>query len=176
MGASKSTNKRHEKEKQIIERKAVLEDHSKSVKNRNTINLIYNKKIEDKENEHCNKIFGKKFVENNKDNITLIINGKKSLLIEEYELKNGSNYIQIIINKQLTNLEDMFANSVSLENIEELKYLNTEEIKNFSYMFRGCKSLSDIKPLENWNASNCTDFNSMFYDCSSLSDIKPLEK
>ena len=70
-------------------------EHSKSVEYRNIINLIYNKEKEitkkdeeyDEEWNNPKIIFGKKFVENNKDNITLIINGKKSVLIEKYELK-----------------------------------------------------------------------------------------
>jgi hypothetical protein len=46
----------------IIDKLSKNVDHSKSVEYRNTINLIYNKKIEDEEDEDCNKIFGKKFV------------------------------------------------------------------------------------------------------------------
>ena len=34
-------------------------------------------------------IFGEKFVKNNKNNIELIINDKKSELVEKYELKKG---------------------------------------------------------------------------------------
>ena len=156
-------------------------EHSKSVEYRNIINLIINKtdteEDEDYDEEWNNPkiIFGKKFVENNKDNITLIINGKKSVLIDKYELKKGSNNIQMIINKKLTNLEYMFYHSVSLENIEELKYLNTENGNNFESMFYGCTSLSDIKQLQNWNISNENNFSLMLYNCKSLSDIKALQ-
>ena len=45
----------------------------------------------------------------------------------------------------------MFNGAISLVNIEELKYLNTETINNFSGMFSHCESLTDIKPLQNWN-------------------------
>ena len=136
------------------------------------INLIYNKK---NEYENCNRIFGSDFVKDNRDNIALIINGEKSELVEECELKKGRNNIQIIINNQLTNLEDMFRKAISLENIEELKYLNTEKVNIFEGMFYDCKSLSDIKGLQNWNVSNGNNFEDMFYYCKSLSDIKPLK-
>ena len=43
-----------------------------NIEHRNNINIIYYKKNND------NNIFGIKFVENNKDNIKLIIDGKKS--------------------------------------------------------------------------------------------------
>ena len=144
--------------------------HNNNIEYKNTINLIYEKD----ETSSCN-IFGLKFVENNKENITLIINNKECNLIEKYKLKDGLNYIQMIINNKMENLEYMFENVNSLKNIEELKYLNTEEVKNFSHMFSGCSSLSNIKPLENWNISNGNNFSYMFYECSLLSDLKPLE-
>ena len=121
------------------------------------------------------RIFGEKFVENNKNNIELIINGERSKLIPEYELNEGENDITIIIKNKLTNLECMFDNCHSLYNINDLKYLNTKDITNFSYMFYKCSSLSDIKPLKNWNVSNGNNFSYMFYECSRLSDVKGLE-
>ena len=113
-------------------------------KDKNKINLIYEKR---KGSDYTNNIFGEKFVENNKNNIELIINGKKSELIEKYELKEGENNIEIIIKNKIINLEYMFYKCVSLKNIKELKYLDPKEINNFSYMFSGCWSLSDIKGL-----------------------------
>ena len=94
------------------------------------------------------------FVENNKDNIILKINGKESKLIEEYDLKNGVNNIEINIINNLTNVEKMFYEACPLKGIEELKFLNTKEVNNFSGMFYGCSSLLDIKPIENWNVSH----------------------
>ena len=112
------------------------------------INLIYNiptkgvnESEKKEENRKSYRIFGSEFVKNNKDNITLIINGNKSPLIEEYDLKEGNNTIQIIINNPLTNLSRMFEYAESLVNIDELKYLNTQNIKDFSYMFSDCYKL-----------------------------------
>ena len=122
-------------------------------KNNAIINLIYyKKKNNDNEfSDYRNNIFGSKFVENNKDNITLIINGKESKLINEYNLNIGRNDIQMIIKNKLTNLEYMFYECESLSNIYELKYIDTKNIKNFSWIFYGCSSLSNIKSLEKWN-------------------------
>ena len=138
---------------------------------RNEINIIYKTDKEGEEN-----IFGEKFVENNKNNnIELIINKNKSNLISKYKLVKGENNIKIIIKNKITNLESMFAGCESLKNIEELKYLDTKDINNFSSMFSGCTSLSDIKGLLNWDVSNGNNFSYMFNDCSSLSDIKLLQ-
>ena len=137
-----------------------------------TINLIYEKS---KDKDSNNYIFGQKFVENNRENIILKINGIKSELIEKYNLKEGINNIQVIIKNKLINLKDMFKGVTSLKNIEELKNLNTEEVTDFSGMFSYCSTLQDIKALENWNVSNGNDFSGIFSYCSSLSDINPLE-
>ena len=59
-------------------------EHPFYKKYKDEINLIYYTEKDGIEN-----IFGKKFVENNKNNIELIINGIKNNLVNEYELKNG---------------------------------------------------------------------------------------
>ena len=125
----------------------------------NEINIIYKTNKEGEED-----IFGKKFVENNKNNIKLIINENENKidLIRRYKLKKGENNIKIIIKNKITNLEYMFEYCKSLINIEELKYLDTKDINNFSYMFFGCSSLSDIKGLQNWDVSKGNNFSNMF--------------
>ena len=138
----------------------------------NIINLIY---YVEKDEEGEQNIFGEKFFKNNKSKIELVINGIKSELIGKYILKEGENKIQIIIKNKLNDLEDMFRDCSKLENIDELKQLDTKEISNFSGMFLGCSLLSDINSLKNWNVSKGTNFSWMFDGCSSLLDIKPLE-
>ena len=149
-----------------------------TIQYKNTINLIYHK---EKENEHSfhvfnpNNIFGEKFVENNKDNISLIINGNENKLVSKYNLNIGTNNIKIIIKKKLTKLENMFEHCISLKNIDELKYLNTKDTTNFSCMFNDCGSLSNINALQNWNVSNGNNFSYMFRGCSSIPDINALQ-
>ena len=137
----------------------------------NKIKLIYFAKSNDYYN-----LFGDEFVRNNLDNIELIINGKKDLLFNKFELKKGDNIIELTIKKKLTNLSHMLYKCDSLKNIDGLKYLDVSEVKDFSHMFQSCSSLSDITSLENWDVSNGTNFKSMFCGCSPLKDIKPLQK
>ena len=136
----------------------------------NTITLIY--VTESKGNYD---ILGKKFVDNNENNIDLIINGKKNILTNNYELKEGKNIISLLIKKKLTNLSYMFICCKSLNDISELRNLDVKDVTIFGNMFFECSSLSNIKPLENWNVSNGKDFSFLFFGCTSLSDIKPLE-
>ena len=141
----------------------------------NKINLIYFKKKNKDIWDRDNNIFGYIFVENNKNNIQLIINGMKIQLVQKYELKYGENEIEIIIKNKISNFEHMFYDCISLKNIEGLKYLDVSNGKNFSGMFHCCNSLIDIKPLKNWNVSNGYNFSRMFFGCKSLSDINSLK-
>ena len=82
----------------------------------NKIYLIYYKKEYKDTFDINNNIFGIKFVENNKNNIELIINGIKSELVSKYELKNGQNIIEIKIKNKINNFEYMFQDYISLKN------------------------------------------------------------
>ena len=138
---------------------------------KNEINLIYINRKEGYKN-----IFGEKFVQNNYNNISLIVNEEKSELRYKYLLKEGENIIKMIINNHSDiNLSHMFERCSSLKNIDDLKYLDTKDATDFSYMFSGCINLSDISSLKYWNISNNTDFQYILSGCSSLYDITPLK-
>ena len=91
----------------IIEELDILDEYITNMKNgiqkekikyKNEIKLKY---LTEKEGNY--RIFGKQFVENNINNISLIINGKKSPLVDEYYLKEGKNDVTICIKNTLTN-------------------------------------------------------------------------
>ena len=127
------------------------------------------------EKEGICDIFGGTFVQNNKDNVELIINGKPNKLVDKYVLLKGKNIIKMIIKNDLTNLEEMFKDCKSLVNINDLKYINLQNVTSIKNIFYGCESLKDIKSLENWDVSKLEDFEGLFLYCKSLSDINPLK-
>ena len=94
-------------------------------KKRNEKNIIY-----EADEEGYKKIFGDNFVENNKNNINLIINGIKNNLIDGYKLKKGENKIKIIIKNKITNLEDMFRKCKSLK-YRRIKIFRYKRCKKF---------------------------------------------
>ena len=96
----KEENKKEDKEDNYYENKEINEIKTQY---KNEINLIYLV-----ESENNKEIFGDHFIDNNKDNIELIINGIKYKLDDDYELKQGENIITLIIKKQLTDLSNMF--------------------------------------------------------------------
>jgi uncharacterized CHY-type Zn-finger protein len=91
----------------ILEEIDLLEEYISKIKKgikkdeniqKKEIHLKYMTKKEGNQN-----IFGKAFVENNKNNISLIINGKKSPLVDEYNLKKGQNTVTVCMKNKLTN-------------------------------------------------------------------------
>ena len=154
----------------IIEELDLIEEHVTNAKEEPEYQNI--KYLTEKEGKQ--QIFGHKFVTNNSEKINLVINGKKSPLVQEYYLKEGENNVTLCIQNKLTNLSDMFAYCKTLNNIDELRNLNTENVIDFSGMFKGCK-ISNIKALENWDTSKSETFSSMFYNCKLLTNIKPLK-
>ena len=134
------------------------------------IKLLYRTEKAEKYN-----IFGKKFVENNKNNIKLNIDGCITDLKSDCELNKGYNTIIMTIMNPIKKFESMFYDCKCLENIDELNKLDTNYCSNFSHKFHGCSSLKDISSLKNWNVSNGNNFSSMFHGCSSLSDISSFQ-
>ena len=161
----------------IIEELDLLEEYITKMKEdiqknkyKNEINLKYLT-----EKGGTRQIFECDFVQRNINNISLIINGYKLPIVEEYNLKAGENDVTICFKNTLTDLSNMFYFSEDLYNIDELKYLNTENVTDFTNMFRNCKKLSNIKALENWDTSKAETFQGMFDGCELITNIKPLK-
>ena len=108
---------------------------------RDKINLVYYAKY------RANwPIFGKNFVNGNKDNIDLIVNGKHYELTDKYLLEED-NIVTIVIKNKLTDLSGMFERCYYLKDFSELKYLDVSHAKSFSHMFYGCTQITDINFL-----------------------------
>ena len=163
---------KNKEEHEIIEENKDKNIISKEYKKRDDIIIKLKYRAEKAEKYN---IFGKKFVENNKNNIKLNIDGCITNLKFDYELNQGYNTIIMNILNPIQNFEYMFYDCKYLANIDELNKLDTKYSRNFSYMFHGCSSLKDIKSLEQWDVSNGINFSYMFHGCSSLSDISPLK-
>ena len=101
-----------------------------SEKDISEINIIYDIKQENKI-----RIFGAKFVENNRNKCKMIIDNKEYEITEEYNIKNyknNNNKLKIIL-KGINNVTDM------------------------SGMFSWCSSLSSLPDISNWNTNNVTN-------------------
>lgn len=103
------SNNEGENERRLFDKKDRKRDENKNfskeksnilpkipIQNKCLIKLIYFSKFEGE-----NNIFGKKFVNNNKDNLELIINGIQIKLVSKYHLRKGNNNIRILIKKKI---------------------------------------------------------------------------
>jgi len=93
------------------------------------------------------RIFGSKFIENNKNKCKIIIDNKELEIAEEYNIKiNNNNKLQI-------------------------KLKGIDNVTNMSYMFYGCSLLLSLPDISKWNTNIITKMSYMFYGCSSLSSL-----
>ena len=123
---------------------------------------------------HFLRIFSDKFVNNNKKNCKLIINGQEKPLHTHYdgEVKAKEIEIKLIINEEdITDISFMFDNCTQLVSFINNPKLNTSNIKNMEYIFKNCSRLSCLTGLSYWNTSNVINMKGMFYGCYTLSSL-----
>ena len=106
----------------------------------NIISIIYRINKDDKKI----KLFGKTFVENNKNNCYIFY------INEKYEL---TEYIRLYDYKS---------------NILEIKLVGIKNVKNMKGLFERCSSLYSLPDIAEWNTENVIDMSRLFYGCSSL--------
>ena len=63
-----------------------------------------------------------------------------------------------------------FKSCVKLQDIKDIRNLNTENVISMKYMFMNCISLSSLN-LTNFYTANVTRMHVMFYNCSSLKSL-----
>ena len=78
-----------------------------------------------------NKLFGERFVKNNKKNCKIVINGKEKELVSFYDIDR---------------LEE--------NEILEIKLKGIYNIKDMSFMLCGCLSVFSLPDISKWNTSN----------------------
>ena len=151
------------------------------------------------------KIFGKKFVANNKNLIKMIIENKTYELSSEFKIDNLKNIndtlsLKLIGVQKITNMNYMFENCNLLKNFQNfntiniksmiglfskcsslkqlpnISYFNTKNVTNMKRMFFGCSSLKSLPDISKWNTSNVTNMSFMFYECSSLKSLPDINK
>ena len=154
---------------EIIENKA-----NNNLKNKEELNEI-NKdeiaiqyKIENIVNSKNIRIFGDKFVENNKEICKIILNENEielcsHLNINANQLNNGIFEIRLKGINKITNMSNMFKSefndSIPLSSLSDISKLNTQNASNMSFMFYYCESLSSLPDISNWDTKNVTNMN-----------------
>ena len=141
----------------------------------NEIDIIY--KYE--KNTNKIKLFGKTFVENNKNNCKLIINGEILELCEYYEIKENENKnitLKLIEKNEIIDMSYMFHECVALLSIVDFSKWKANNINNTSYMFYGCSSLIDLSDISTLITDKLFDISYMFFGCISLRYLPDINK
>ena len=132
-----------------------------------------------KANLSLNKIFGEKFVENNKTICKLIIQEKEydicAVLPDRIKeiIKNDSDLIEIKLKgiNKVTNMSYIFQGCQSLLYSPDIDKLNTINVTNMSHFFDGCTSLSYLPDIGKWKTDNVIDISYMFSLCLSMKHL-----
>ena len=130
-----------------------INDEKNKLINEDIDQIIIKYKIDDIEYSKNIRIFGDKFVENNKNKCKIIVNGNGNDLSTHLNINK----------KQLNN------------NILEIKLKGIRQITDMSYMFSGdyreVTLLSSLPDISKWNISNVTTMENMFKGCIKLKNI-----
>ena len=157
---------------------------SKEILNKNEINeitIIYNynksKDINSDDKERFEKelgetisrekLFGERFVKNNKNICKMIINGKRQEICsylpkyQEY-LNEGKLEIKLIDFKNISDISYMFSGCLSLISLPDISKMNLNSITNIRGIFFYCSSLSYIDDISKWEIKNVQDICGIF--------------
>ena len=119
---------------------------------KNEIEIVYEPSTNNDKNI---KIFGKEFVNNNKDKIRIIYKNKEYELKEYFkEISSSHNEKDLIILKlkglkAMTNMNSMFYGCNTLLSLSDISDLNTINITNIGNIFRECNSLNHYQIYQN---------------------------
>ena len=118
------------------------------------------------------RIFGEKFVENNKYNCKIIINGNEfeictHININESLLSNNIFELKLKGINKIKDMSHMFYSKkdkeeIPLSSLQDISKWNTQNVTSMKYMFSGCSSLSSLPDISKWNTQNVTSMRYMF--------------
>ena len=145
-----------------------------------------NPKIKDNNNIPSNekkiKIFGQKFVYNNKTNCEIIYDGKYYDLeiyfdVDKYCKNLNVDTIEIKLTgiSKIKDISGIFAGCKTLVSIPNISKLNTSNITDMSSMFEYCK-IPFLLDISEWNTSNVINMSKMFFNCEVSSAFPDISK
>ena len=131
-----------------------------------------------KDNNSRIKIFGKDFVQNNKENCFIFKNNTIFDIDEYYSInKEKKNFqIKLITSENMKSLKNMFFDCVSLLSFPSMSEWNTTNITDMSGIFNNCTQLQSLPDISKWNTENVSDMSYMFNNCSSLRFLPDISK
>ena len=180
------------KEEEIIKTKKSIKESirsNESFKQEKKENIVLLTYLIPKEEKFV-RIFGSKFVENNKNNAVIMIYDfvdDKTYVhdlhdfinvtaLPDYKNKLKTFTLGLIQTEYFIDCSYMFQDCYYLLTVKDISNLNTEKTTNMSYMFAGCDLLTKIPEIGNLNLSQVNDLSFMFGKCPELKELPDLSK
>ena len=161
-------------------------------KNKMELNILMNEmmmaKLDDLEEKYdILKIFGEKFVKNNRDKCKIRIGHKEYELTYDLNIiadkdpdlemnVDGKVVIKLICMDKLNDFSNMFAGCMSLELLPDIDKIDTSKVTNMRGLFAGCINLSHLPDIGIWKTNNVKDMSKLFLGCLSLKEIPEIGK
>ena len=164
----------------IIKKKGNKTNIKREVKENNTNSIIKLKyRIDDVKtiNKYI-KLFDPVFVKNNKDKLSIEINGEKQKELSVYfENKKEEQEINVILTEDkeyaITDMSYMFNNCKKLDSVDLSRY-NTKNITSTEAMFQMCQIQNIPSIISNLSFPNLTNVRAMFCKCLNIKSIPDL--
>ena len=127
------------------------------------------------------RLFGDKFVENNKNNCRIIINNKMNKLesfidIKENKIEKGILEIKLKKLNEVTDMSYIFSKCSSLYELSNISKWSTNNVTQMKLMFNNCILLKFLPDFSQWNTNNVTNMYGMFNKCTSLKSLPDISK
>ena len=152
-----------EKEQVKNEENKIINDDKSLSDKLNEMTIIY--KIDKNQDEI--RIFGKHFVDENKDNCILLIDGQEIKLCQYFKLNNKQKNndtlkVKLIEKKSITNMFCLFSFCESLISLPDIDKWDTKNATNMGHMFSYCTILKSLPDISIWDIRNVTNIGYMF--------------
>ena len=150
-----------------------------STKDPDQITLYYNVKLKSKgifTSENNRLLFGSKFIENNKNNCKIIIEGKEYELLEKFNVKNltkKKENFKVILKgiRKITDMSYMFSSCYGLSPLSDVSRWNTSNVTNMYCLFYFCNRIESLPDISKWNTSKVKDMGYLFSSCHRLQTL-----
>ena len=121
------------------------------------------------------RIFGDKFLENNKRHCKIIINEEELELTSFYkhDNKNREEEDKLDINRRFN--EELLNKIVGCKFELTIKLKGIKNIVDISHMFDSCEEIIDLK-ISKFDTSNIINMNSLFHSCQKLRKVPDISK
>ena len=127
------------------------------------------------------RLFGDKFVENNKNKCKIIIDKNEEKLIAWWEIDKtykNEEFLEITLNglTKVTNMSHIFNGCSTLISFDDISNLDMKNVTDISFMFYGCSSIEAMPDISNWDTSKVTDIESIFSYCQKIRYLPDISK